>query len=58
MTTSPVPKAWPGEVLGGMTETTVEVVHKRQKGRLGDGDEQVLRGHAGDDPERDVGPGP
>ena len=41
-----------------MTEPRVEVVDEGKQRRLDHGNEQVLASHAGDDPERDVRPGP
>ena len=47
-----------GEALGGVTEPGVEMVDEGKQRGLDDRDEQVLGGHPGDDPERDVRPRP
>jgi hypothetical protein len=44
------------ELLGGVTELRIEVVHERLQRQLEQGDEQVLRGDPDDNPEGDVGP--
>ena len=57
-TTSPGPERVAREALGRMAEPRVEVVDERKQRRLDHRDEQVLGSHAGEDPERDVRPGP